>query len=212
MSALLILFVAAVAVASASDLNKVVHTKHVSYQNPQPHNGYAPQAHAPSYSNAAVYHGQYNGKCGNDGFYYNDHSSFVMCSNGNAYIQPCAPGSKNSANDKYNFGSSYNYRDFCDVNLVDDGYALKHGAGYHGNGAATYGHGAGYGSNIGYAGFNAGYGYDSEVKARGYNSNDYNGHNEGFRGQHDAGYGDQTYGGSYKKTEYKTYGTGNSVH
>ncbi|ELU18690.1 hypothetical protein CAPTEDRAFT_229290, partial [Capitella teleta] len=39
----------------------------------------------------------------------------------------CAPGSKNSANDKYNFGSSYNYRDFCDVNLVDDGYALKHG-------------------------------------------------------------------------------------
>merc|ERR1712226_318792 len=35
------------------------------------------------------------GKCGNDGFYYNDANSFVICSNGNAYYQPCAPGSKN---------------------------------------------------------------------------------------------------------------------
>lgn len=28
-----------------------------------------------------------SGKCGNDGFYYNDGGSFVMCSNGNAYVQ-----------------------------------------------------------------------------------------------------------------------------
>ncbi|ELU05639.1 hypothetical protein CAPTEDRAFT_217485 [Capitella teleta] len=74
-----------------------------------------------------VYHGEYKGKCGNDGFYYNDESSIVICSNGNAHIQPCAPGSKNSAKEQYQQGTTYVYRDLCDVNLVDDGYALKHG-------------------------------------------------------------------------------------
>ncbi|ELU03671.1 hypothetical protein CAPTEDRAFT_206345 [Capitella teleta] len=65
-------------------------------------------------------------KCSNDGFYYNDESSIVICSNGNAHIQPCAPGSKNSAKEHYEKGTTYVYRDFCDVNLVDDGYALTH--------------------------------------------------------------------------------------
>ncbi|ELT99367.1 hypothetical protein CAPTEDRAFT_211893 [Capitella teleta] len=67
------------------------------------------------------------GKCSNDGFYYNDESTIVICSNGNAHIQPCAPGSKNSAKEHYEKGTTYAYRDFCDVNLVDDGFALKHG-------------------------------------------------------------------------------------
>jgi hypothetical protein len=59
MRALLILFVATV--AFASDVKKVVHTKQVSYHS-NPHKSYAPQPHAPSYSNAAVYLGQYNGE------------------------------------------------------------------------------------------------------------------------------------------------------
>lgn len=50
-----------------------------------------------------------------------------MCSNGNAYIQPCAPGSKNSPQENYQQGDSYYYHDFCDVNLVDDGYTLMYG-------------------------------------------------------------------------------------
>ena len=90
------------------------------------------------------------GKCGNDGFYYNDYNSFVICSNGNAYIQPCAPGSKNSGHDRFHYGSSYSYREFCDVNLVDDGYNLKYGYQGHGYESAPYGsHNAGYG--YGYA-------------------------------------------------------------
>ncbi|ELU17028.1 hypothetical protein CAPTEDRAFT_187685 [Capitella teleta] len=77
-----------------------------------------------------VYYGEYKDKCGNDGFYYNDESTIVICSNGNAHIQPCAPGSKNSAKEHYEKGTkgtTFAYRDFCDVNLVDDGFALKHG-------------------------------------------------------------------------------------
>ncbi|ELU15438.1 hypothetical protein CAPTEDRAFT_224578 [Capitella teleta] len=85
------------------------------------------QAHKETYVAAnTVYHGEYRGKCGNDGFYYNDESSIVICSNGNAHIQPCAPGSKNSAKEHYEKGTTYVYRDFCDVNLVDDGYTLTH--------------------------------------------------------------------------------------
>ena len=68
-----------------------------------------------------------SGKCGNDGFYYNDESSIVICSNGNAHIQPCAPGSKNSPREEYLQGNAYAYKDFCDVNLVNDGYIVKHG-------------------------------------------------------------------------------------
>ena len=71
------------------------------------------------------YYGRYPGKCGNDGLYFRDDKSFVFCSNGNSYVQPCAPGTRNSAYGKYSYGSKYDYRDFCDVNLVDDGYAAK---------------------------------------------------------------------------------------
>ena len=82
-------------------------------------------------SGAYTYQGRYPGKCGNDGLYFRDEKSFVFCSNGNSYVQPCAPGSRNSAYGKYSYGGKYDYRDFCDVNLVDEGYAAKHsGYGY----------------------------------------------------------------------------------
>ena len=71
------------------------------------------------------YYGRYPGKCGNDGLYFRDEKSFVFCSNGNSYVQPCAPGTRNSAVEKYSYGGKYDYRDFCDINLVDEGYAAK---------------------------------------------------------------------------------------
>ena len=74
------------------------------------------------------YYGKYEGKCGNDGLYFRDEKSFVFCSNGNSYVQPCAPGTRNSGYEKYSYGGKYDYRDFCDVNLVDDGYAAKYPA------------------------------------------------------------------------------------
>ncbi|ELU09405.1 hypothetical protein CAPTEDRAFT_201296 [Capitella teleta] len=153
---------------SASAIKKVhVESKQFSYQAA----GQAP------YTDAAVYYGQYSGNCGNDGFYYNDVSSFVICSNGNAYIQPCAPGSQNSVFSSYNRGTSYYNRDFCSVNLVDAGY----NAGYN----------AGYGSNAGYGPVpNAGYGHASI----GYNA-------------HSAGSAGAAHGGSYQNTEYGSYGT-----
>ena len=43
------------------------------------------------------------GKCGKDGLYFRDAYSFVFCSNGNSYIQPCAPGSKNSGYGHFRF-------------------------------------------------------------------------------------------------------------
>ena len=99
-----------------------------------------------AYNKQYVYHGKYNGVCDNDGFYYRDYSSFVICSNNNAYVQSCAPGSRNSGHDAYNYGGNYYYRDFCDVNLVDHGYGVKHG--YHGD---RYGadHGKDYGRHAG---------------------------------------------------------------
>ena len=102
-----------------------------------------------------IYHGRYPGKCGNDGLYYRDEKSFVFCSNGNSYIQPCAPGARNSAYGKYSNGGKYDYRDFCDVNLVDEGYAAKH---------------AGYGYNRGYDGYaydRRDYGYGDHGYGRG---------------------------------------------
>ena len=75
-----------------------------------------------------VYQGKYPGKCGADGLYFRDHASFVFCSNGNSYVQPCAPGTRNSPYQKYNYGAKYSYRDFCDVNLVDGGYAAAKAA------------------------------------------------------------------------------------
>ena len=47
-----------------------------------------------------VFSPQIPDQCGTDGFYYKDARSFVICSNGNAYVQPCAPGSRNSGNYK----------------------------------------------------------------------------------------------------------------
>jgi len=64
----------------------------------------------------------------------------VICSNGNAYEQPCAPGSRNSGYDNFRSGGHYNYRDFCDINLVDYGAGIPHGG---------YGYGAGYGHDGG---------------------------------------------------------------
>ena len=78
-----------------------------------------------SYDNSYIYQGKYPGKCGSDGLYFRDEASFVFCSNGNSYVQPCAPGTRNSAYENFRPGGSYGYRDFCDVNLVDDGYAAK---------------------------------------------------------------------------------------
>ena len=76
--------------------------------------------------------------------------------------------------DNYSYGGSYGYRDFCDINLVDEGYAARHSGygygghrnggyndGYHGgyNGGYNDGHyggyygGRSYGGNRGYAGW-----------------------------------------------------------
>ena len=79
-----------------------------------------------SYSQKHSYHGRYDGKCNKDGFYYKDAESFVICSNNNAYVQPCAPGSRNSGYENYKYGATYYYHDFCDVNLVDHGYGVNH--------------------------------------------------------------------------------------
>ena len=78
------------------------------------------------------------GACHNDGFYYKDAYSFVICSNGNGYELPCAPGSQNNPYDDYSYDNKYGYHDFCGVNLVDDGYGAGHGGGY----AHKAGHGA----------------------------------------------------------------------
>jgi len=92
------------------------------------------------------------GKCGNDGFYYKDHYSFVICSNGNSYVQPCAPGSRNSHYGRYSYGHSYYYRDFCDVNLVDYGYGA-HRPAYHRPAYGYGGYGHGHGHFAGFAPF-----------------------------------------------------------
>ena len=84
-------------------------------------------SYEPSYG--YVYHGKYPGKCEYDGLYYKDSESFVFCSNGNSYVQPCAPGTRNSGYGKFSYGSTYSERDFCDVNLVDAGYGA--GSIYH---------------------------------------------------------------------------------
>jgi len=71
----------------------------------------------------------------------------VICSNGNSYVQPCAPGSRNSAYGRYAHGHHYYYRDFCDVNLVDYGagavrrpYYPRPAYGYGGYGGHGHGH------------------------------------------------------------------------
>ena len=101
-----------------------------------------------------AYQGRYHGNCGTDGLYYRDSKSFVFCSNGNSYVQPCAPGTRNSGYDRYASGGYYNQGDFCDVNLVDHGYAAHHSdhgyAAHHGYGPHF---GFGYGRPYGYFGY-----------------------------------------------------------
>ena len=137
------------------------------------------------------------GKCGNDGFYYNDKYSFIICSNGNAYTQKCAPGSVNSGYSHYEYGKQYYYHDFCDVNLVDEGYAAHH-AGYYGpydgyHGVNRY-DGYGYGDHYG-AGYGNGYGYDRDYGYGGYHG--YEGH-----GYHAEGH----YGTKYDYERPRYYG------
>merc|ERR1711909_198818 len=135
------------------------------------------------------------GKCGNDGFYYNDANSFVICSNGNAYYQPCAPGSKNKGHSHYTHGGKYGVADFCGVNLVDYGYgAHKGGYGHshghsHGNpaGYGTHGHNAGYGSRGHRSYGHAAVSHGSYGQTAGYGTH---GHNAGYGTHgHSAGYG-----------------------
>jgi len=70
-------------------------------------------------------------------------------------VQPCAPGSRNSAYGRYAHGHHYYYRDFCDVNLVDYGAGAvrrPYGYGYGHGPAYGHGHGHGYG-HVGFAPF-----------------------------------------------------------
>merc|ERR1712179_71128 len=71
------------------------------------------------------YGGRYAGRCYENGLYYMDQMSFVLCSNGNAYVQPCAPGTQNSGQASFRPGYYYGYSDFCDINLVDRGYGPR---------------------------------------------------------------------------------------
>ena len=53
----------------------------------------------------------------------------MICSNNNAYVQPCAPGSRNSGYENYKYGATYYYGDVCNINLVDHSYGVN----YYGN-------------------------------------------------------------------------------
>merc|ERR1711894_436531 len=149
------------------------------------------------------YNGRYAGKCGNDGFYYNDANSFVICSNGNAYYQPCAPGSKNKGHSHYTHGGKYGVADFCGVNLVDYGYgAHKGGYGHsHGNRGHSVGHSTSYShtshgthgshGNRGHSHGHSGYGVQNSYGSHGHNAGyGSHGHSAGYGTHgHSAGYG-----------------------
>merc|ERR1712179_752582 len=161
------------------------------------------------------YNGRYAGKCGNDGFYYNDANSFVICSNGNAYYQPCAPGSKNKGHSHYTHGGKYGVADFCGVNLVDYGYgAHKGGYGHshghsHGNRGHSVGHSTSYShtshgthgshGNRGHSHGHSGYGVQ--------NSYGSHGHNAGYGSHgHSAGYGTHGHNAGYGSRGHRSYG------
>merc|ERR1712226_320877 len=161
------------------------------------------------------YNGRYAGKCGNDGFYYNDANSFVICSNGNAYYQPCAPGSKNKGHSHYTHGGKYGVADFCGVNLVDYGYgAHKGGYGHshghsHGNRGHSVGHSTSYShtshgthgshGNRGHSHGHSGYGVQ--------NSYGSHGHNAGYGSHgHSAGYGTHGHSAGYGTHGHNAYG------
>ena len=105
----------------------------------------------------------------------------MICSNGNAYEQPCAPGSRNSGYNRYQYGNDYYYHDFCDVNLVDEGYAVRHGYGDAYDRQYNY-DGYGYG-------YNKGYEHDNYVVRDGYNRG-YAGNygRKGIHGGYNGGY------------------------
>merc|ERR1712226_866244 len=157
------------------------------------------------------------GKCGNDGFYYNDANSFVICSNGNAYYQPCAPGSKNKGHSHYTHGGKYGVADFCGVNLVDYGYgAHKGGYGHshghsHGNRGHCDGH-SGYGVQNSYGSYGHNAGYGSHGHSAGYGTH---GHSAGYgtRGHSHghSGYGANRYtnvGGQATRGAYNANDSG----
>ena len=107
------------------------------------------------------------GSCDTDGMYYMDQSSYVMCSHGIAYVMPCAPGTMNSGLQLQNLnaGDYLGFSAFCDVNLVDVGYAALVGQKASGYGAGPAGgaivpQSSGYGASAGtFAGTSAaGYG------------------------------------------------------
>ena len=85
---------------------------------------------APKDNGAYVYHGKYPGECSYDGLYYNDETSFIFCTHGFSYNQKCSPGTRNSAYSKFSYGESYSTRDFCDVNLIKDGYVAQYAPKY----------------------------------------------------------------------------------
>ena len=76
--------------------------------------------------------------CSNDGFYFNDYSSITVCSNGNGYVQQCAPGAQNQAGRHF----SKSYSDFCNVNLNDYGYGASKPYGSQKAFSSSHGHGS----------------------------------------------------------------------
>ena len=52
-----------------------------------------------------------SGQCGQDGFYYKDDYSFVMCTHGIAYVQRCAPGTRNGAVTRHDVTSTNGMRE-----------------------------------------------------------------------------------------------------
>ena len=163
------------------DINLVDHgygVNHYGYGNKVPH---YEEPKYEAYGKQHQYHGKYNGQCDKDGFYYKNDDSFVICSNNNAYVQPCAPGTRNSGYNSYHLGSAYYYRDFCEVNLVDHGYGVQHGY-------------KGYEQPKGYGGYGKGYeqGKPQYGEYHGYERREYGGYeNKGRRGGYGfgAGYG-----------------------
>ena len=133
--------------------------------------------------------------CGEDGLYYKNEYNFVICSNGNSYVQPCAPGTRNSGSSHYTPGFYYGYSNFCDVNLVDFGYA-----------ANAYAHG--YGKKPSYGGKQDHYFGEENYHKSGY------AHQQKGYGQKNAGYQAKTheyetkarYETSHKYEGAKSYG------
>ena len=145
-------------------------------------------------SNYGQFHGRYGGRCDRDGFYYKDQGSMVICSNNNAYVQPCAPGTRNSNYNSYNRGGHYHYRDFCDVNLVDHGYGVRHG-GRHGDQSYGNSYGHSYGNSYGQGtSYTQDHGHDNSYGHAGQNL--YNGGHKGSIRQfaHGGSYGHKEHG------------------